>query len=224
MSTILELLCSARKNRSITRSLCAAFLEEWSRWTPDTRIITRDLADNPPPFVSEQWIAATFADDPEGLTDAQKAVLAPSDELIDELTAADVIVMATPMYNYGMPAALKAWFDQVIRIHKTFTFDLSRGENPIEPILSGKALVILSSRGEGYFRPGEPNASMNHLETHISTCKHFLGIDTDPHLIHVDFQEFGDERHRASKEKAHQSAKALAAALSQGQKSLVSEA
>ena len=201
-TTILEIQSSARKARSITRELSAAFLREWLERQPDTTVITRDFADSPPPFVTEDWIATVFGVKEEDLTSAQRALLAPSDELIAELVQADVIVMATPMYNYGMPAALKAWFDQVIRVNKTFTFDLSRGEQPIEPILRGKTLVILTSRGEGDFGPGEANESRNHLETHISTCKHFIGVESEPHLIHVDYQEFGDNRHTASKEKA----------------------
>ena len=214
MATILEVQCSARKARSISRQLAAHFLESWRASRPDTRVITRDLADHPPPFVTEAWIAAAFSDAPDQLTDEQKAVLSTSDELIAEVVAADLILIATPMYNYGMPAALKAWFDQVIRVNKTFTFDLARGEQPIEPTLSGKTLVILSSRGEGYFGPGETNAANNHLEPHIATCQHFLGVEEAPHLVNVEFYEFKDERHRASKEGAFEKAKSLATNLS----------
>ena len=213
MKTILEIQSSARKTRSITRELSAAFLGEWMEKQPATTVITRDLADSPPPFVTEEWIATVFGVKEADLNPAQQSLLAPSDELIGELVQADIIVMATPMYNYGMPAALKAWFDQVIRVNKTFTFDLSRGEQPIEPILTGKTLVILTSRGEGGFRPGEANESNNHLETHISTCKHFLGVESEPYLIHVDFQEFRDERHSASKEKAFRDIQTVVAEL-----------
>ncbi len=58
------------------------------------------------------------------------------------------------MYNYGMPAALKAWFDQIIRINKTFTFDLARGDFPLEPIMSGKTLVLLTSSSRRVIRSG----------------------------------------------------------------------
>jgi len=64
--------------------------------------------------------------------------VALSDILIGELVQSEIIVITTPMYNYGMPASLKAWFDQVIRINKTFSFDLARGDKPIEPIQNGK--------------------------------------------------------------------------------------
>jgi len=79
-----------------------------------------------------------------------------SDILTGELVQSEIIVITTPMYNYGMPASLKAWFDQVIRINKTFSFDLARGDQPIEPIQSGKTLVILSASGEGGFLDNKP--------------------------------------------------------------------
>lgn len=106
------------------------------------------------------------------------------------------------MYNYGMPSALKAWFDQVIRVNKTFTFDLARGDEPIETILSGKHLVILSSRGEFGFEPGGVREHRNHLDPHIRTCSKFLGVVQD-HIIAIEYQEFGDERHKNSVKNAH---------------------
>ncbi len=210
MTQILIIQASARKNRSLTRALSEEFLTAWRSHEPDVRVVTRDLAENPPPFVNEAWIAAAFAKDPDKVSAEELTVLKFSDEIIREVEAADVIVISAPMYNYGMPAALKAWFDQVIRINKTFTFDLERGDRPIEPVLSGKSLVILSSRGEAYFGPGEVNFPHNHLETHITSCKHFLGVNTDPFVIHIDFQEFGDHRHTASKAAAHERARTLA--------------
>ena len=125
-----------------------------------------------------------------------------SDTLIDEVVNADVILLAVPMYNYGMPSVLKAWFDKVIRVNKTFTFDLARGDEPLETILSGKQLVVLSSRGEFGFEPGGVREHRNHLDPHIRTCSKFLGIVED-HLIAIEYQEFGDDRHKQSVENAH---------------------
>ena len=89
VKTILEIQSSARKTRSITRELSAAFLHEWLQKQPDTKIITRDLADAPPPFVTEDWIATVFGVKEEDLTPAQNELLAPSDELIAEVIQAD---------------------------------------------------------------------------------------------------------------------------------------
>ncbi len=196
MTTILHIDASARAERSISRKLSKAFVGHWLEREPGAAIITRDIGRNPPPYVTEAWIAAAFTA-PEERRPDQNDELLLSDELIGEVDRANVIVIGTPMYNYGMPAVLKSWFDQVIRIGKTFTFDLARGDFPLEPIMSGKTLVVLSSRGEFGFGPGGVRESMNHLETHIFTCAHYLGVE-ESHLIAVDYQEFDDDRHRQS--------------------------
>jgi len=148
--------------------------------------------------VTEEWIAAAFAAD-QDRTDAQRDLLACSDRLIAELAEADVIVIATPMYNYGMPATLKAWFDQVIRVNETFSFDLSRGDYPLQPVLSGKRLVVLTSTGEFGFMRGGVRSHMNHLLPHIATCASYLGVaEQDIHHVGIEYQEFRDERHERS--------------------------
>jgi FMN-dependent NADH-azoreductase len=196
MTTILHIDASARTDRSLSRKLSKAFVESWIEQDDKTQVIARDVGHNPPPFVTEDWIAAVFT--PEAhMTPEKREEIRLSDELIDEIDRADVIVIGAPMYNYGMPASLKSWFDKVIRIGKTFTFDLARGDYPLEPIMSGKKLVILSSRGEFGFGPGGVREKMNHLDTHIQTCAHYLGVN-ETHVISIDYQEFGDARHEAS--------------------------
>jgi FMN-dependent NADH-azoreductase len=201
MTTILRIDVSARKERSLTRGLSQRFVDEWLKQRPSDKFVHRDIGLNPPPAISEEWIAAVFTPEKER-TQAQQASLQLSDTLIEEIECADIIVLAVPMYNYGMPAALKAWFDQIIRINKTFSFDLARGDEPLESTLSGKQLVILSSRGEFGFGPGGENEHLNHLEPHIRTCSKFLGA-TEDHSIAIEYQEFGDERHKQSIENAH---------------------
>ncbi len=201
MTTLLHIDASARGERSLSRALSRAFVEAWLAREPDAAVIARDVGREPPPFVGEGWIGAAFTP-PEARSPAQNAELALSDTLIDELERADVIVIGTPMYNYGVPAQLKSWFDKVIRVGRTFTFDLARGDFPLEPILSGKTLVVLSSRGEFGFGPGGVRADMNHLDSHIRTCSHYLGVEAI-HSIASDYQEFGDARHRRSLAEAH---------------------
>ena len=196
MTTLLQIDASPRGDRSVSRKLSKAFVDHWLAHEPGATIISRDIGRNPPPFTTEAWVAAAFTA-PDERTPDQHAELRLSDELIGELERANVIVIGTPMHNYGMPSALKSWFDKLIRIEKTFTFDLARGDFPLEPIMGGKTLVVLSSRGEFGFGPGGMRENMNHLETHISTCAHYLGVQ-ESHLIAVDYQEFNDERHRQS--------------------------
>jgi FMN-dependent NADH-azoreductase len=218
MRTLLHIDASARKTtnsvpdyNSISKSVAATFIDQWRTNNPEDKIIHRDVGVNPPDFISQDWIAAVFTPD-EAKTDEQNELLSLSDTLIDELDQADIIVMSSSMYNYGMPAALKAWFDQVIRIHKTFTFDLARGDFPLEPIMSGKTLVLITSSGEFGFEIGGIREKMNHLGPHVQTVSHYLGVETF-HEIKAEYQEFNDDRHRASVENAHEAAAELATEL-----------
>lgn len=206
-ATLLHIDASARTTRSHSRRLSSAFVEAWLARVPDTRVIRRDVGTNPPPAINEQWIASAFTAEAERSAEL-KAVLSISDAYIDELVQSDVIVMGAPMYNYGMPAALKAWFDQVVRVNRTFNFDPSENTWPLSPMLTGKTLVILTSRGEFGFEPGGIRQDWNHLETHIRTLQHYLGVETS-HLIAVEYQEFGDKRHADSVARADSELQAL---------------
>src|SRR3546814_11788603 len=109
----------------------------------------------PPSHVDAEWIAAAFAP-PERRSDAQHARLAESDRLIAELMAADLVVIGAPMYNFGMPAPLKAWLDNIVRVGVTLGFNRARAGQPSWPILpSGTRPVILGARGDsGYYPAG----------------------------------------------------------------------
>ena len=196
MTTLLHVDASVRGERSLSRRLSRTFVEAWLADAPHTQVLRRDLAIHAPPFVDQAWIAASFTD-PDARTPEMREALAESDELIHELEAADVIVLGTPMFNYGMPARLKAWVDQVIRVGRTFSFDLARGDFPLEPMLSSKTLVLLTSAGEFGFEAGGVRARMNHLETHLGVVRGYLGVQDTFH-IGIEYQEFGDERHAAS--------------------------
>lgn len=218
MTTILKIDASVRGTdnprpdyNSISRALSDSFVTSWRQFDADVNVIERNVGQNPPAFINNDFIAAAFTPEDQ-LTEAQKELLSLSDTLIDELDRSDIILMSTPMYNYGMPAALKAWFDQVIRIHKTFTFDLARGDYPLEPIMSGKTLVLLVSSGEFGFHPGGMRESWNHLGPHIKTASRYLGVDS-MHEVWSEYQEFGDERFEQSNAKAHKNAAELALKL-----------
>jgi FMN-dependent NADH-azoreductase len=208
---LLRIDSSLRGERSLTRQLTDRFTSAWHAQRPDMKMIERDLAVAPPPLVTPEWISAAFTPETDR-NDTARALMALSDEYLAEVERASIIVMGVPMYNYGMPAALKCWFDHVIRIGRTFSFDLGRGDFPLEPILAGKILVILSAHGEFGFAPGGVRATMNHLTGHVQTCSRYLGVDT-VHSIAIEYQEFGDDRHLASVGAALVEVDALAAAL-----------
>lgn len=208
--TLLHIDASAQiEERSHTRKLTNAFIDRWTSIRPQDRIIRRDVGRSPIPAIDQHWIAAAFTK-PEDRTPAMIKRLALSDELVDEVIASDVIVMGVPMYNYGVPAALKGWIDQIARIGRTFSFDLARGDVPIEPILSGKTLVVLSARGEFGFEPGGMRAHMNALDPALAACAHYFGVAReDIHTITIEYQEFKDERYRGSVAEAEAAVPAL---------------
>jgi FMN-dependent NADH-azoreductase len=191
--TVLHIDSSARLDRSHSRRLGQLFTDSWRATNPNDTIIHRDIGLAPPPPVTQDWIAAAFTS-PAKRTPQMVETLACSDELIDEIEQADLILLGAPMYNYNMPASLKAWFDLIARIGRTFSFDLGRGDYPIEPILTGKQLVVLSSRGEFGFAGGI-RAHMNALDIGIAACAHYLGAKASEIItIAAEYEEFGGER------------------------------
>ena len=139
---ILRIDSSARRNGSETRALNDALISRIEA-TTDTTVIHRDLAADAPGFVNEAWVGANFTD-PDARSDAQAAELAGSDALVAELEAADVIVIGAPIYNFNLPAVLKAWIDKVVRARVTFRY----GENGPEGLLKDKkAYVVMASGG-----------------------------------------------------------------------------
>jgi len=216
MTTLLHIDASAQTDLSISRQLSAAFVSTWLEQNPNDTVIRRDLSKTPPGFVTQEWIAACFTPEADRTPEMHEA-LVESDELIAELEAADIVVLGTPMYNYGMPAVLKAWVDRVIRIGKTFSFDRARGDYPLEPIFSGKTLVALTSKGEFGFSSGGIREHMNHLDGHIESVTHYLGL-SERHFVNSEYQEFADERHKQSRSKAEADTIALAKQLAEAGK------
>lgn len=192
MTTILHIDSSARLGRSHTRRLSARFVEAWLARRPHDTVIRRDVGLEPPPPVTEAWIAAAFTK-PERRTPEMRDTLAVSDALVDELERADLIVAGVPMYNFGLPAQMKAWVDNIVRVGRTFGFDRSRPGEPYWPMLSGKRLVTLGARGDWGYQPGERLAGLNHVEPHLQTVFRYLGV-TDAAAIAAEYDEFADER------------------------------
>lgn len=211
MTTLLRIDASAQlEDRSITRRLTEIFVTEFSSVLSTARIIPRDVGTDPVPAIDHQFIHAAFT--PVGERERwMEERLTLSETLIAELEQADLIVMGVPMYNYGMPAALKGWIDQIARIDRTFSFDLARGDFPIEPVLQGKTLVVLSARGEFGFDPGGARAHLNALDPALDACAHYMGVNQgDIHRVTVEYQEFKDQRHARSLDAAQAETRDLA--------------
>lgn len=183
---------------SHTRRLSHRFVERWRRAHPQGAVVYRDLGQQPPPPVTGRWIHAAFTP-PEQRDAWMRDELALSDTLIDEVIAADLIVAGVPMYNFGMPAQFKAWIDNVVRVGRTFGFDRSRQGEPYWPLLAdqGKHLVLLGSRGDYGYEPGERLARFNHVEAGVATPLRYIGIERMD-AVAIEYDEFADERLQTS--------------------------
>ncbi|MFD8104181.1 FMN-dependent NADH-azoreductase [Nocardia fluminea] len=199
MAQLLRLDASPRRSRSHTRTLAGEFVARWSASRPDDTVISRDLGHEPPPHLTEEWIAAAFTT-PGERTPQMREALAYSDELVDELFAADVLVLAVPMYNFGVPAMLKAYIDQIVRVGRTFSFD-PEAAAPYTPLMSGKRAFVIVGTGDAGYEMGGPLASMNHVEPYLRTALGFIGID-DVEFVYTGNDEFGGERLQRSLERA----------------------
>ncbi|MGY2051631.1 FMN-dependent NADH-azoreductase [Methylobacterium sp. JK268] len=200
------------RHGSHTRRLSHRFVTRWSAARPQDGVVVRDVGRRPPAPVSEAWIAAAFRP-PERRGDDEAAVLAESDLLAAELVAADLVVVGAPMYNFGVPAPLKAWIDNVVRVGVTFGFDRTRPGEPYWPMLPpGKRLIILTARGDHGYAPGGRLAAMNLVEAGLTVPLAYLGLH-ETHTIAVEYDEFGDERLAASLAAAEAAVDALVDAL-----------
>jgi len=160
MTHILHIDASARQTGSATRALSAAAV---ARLAPaDATIARRDLAPGLP-VIDGDWVAATFTP-ADARTDEQRRTLALSDQLVVELEAADIVVIGTPIYNFAVPAALKAWIDQVARVGRTFRYTDAGPEG----LLTGKSAVIAIASG------GTPIGS--EIDFASGYLKHVLGF------------------------------------------------
>lgn len=193
MKRILHIDSSPRNERSHTRKLTRDFCEKLFEKLPEHELIYRDLYVGTPPHVDVPWIEAAYSPQ-ENLTPHQKQALQISNTLVDELLWADIYLIGTPMYNFGMPSVLKAYLDNIVRINRTFSFDPTDKNEPYRPLLPGnKMMYVVIATGDDGFRKGEPNAEMNHLEPHLRTIFDFIGIE-EIKFIYCGNDEYGGEK------------------------------
>ena len=173
MANLLRVDASARLNGSHSRLLGDYAERLWLNRNPADRVLRRDLAVNPVESIRSETITGFYA--PAEAWSAELAVATRlSDELIDELQRASVLLVTTPMYNFSVPAALKAWIDQVVRIGHTFSYDGQSFAGHANP---DRAIVICAYGAAGY-REGGDFAAANFLEPYLGFLFGFLGIPT----------------------------------------------
>ena len=147
MTKLLVVETSPRGDHSISRNMTRRFVAEWRAAHPGGEVVERDLMQTELPFVTAPWLQAYFTPAEQHSPEMKKA-LRLSDELVGEILAADHIVIATPVYNYNVPAALKAWIDHIVRKGLTLGFDGAG-------LVTGKTATVLLASG-GVYTEGSP--------------------------------------------------------------------
>ncbi|TIH09458.1 FMN-dependent NADH-azoreductase [Pseudomonas leptonychotis] len=182
MANVLVIESSARQQGSVSRQLTAQFIANWSAANPADSIKVRDLAVDQVPHLDANllggWMTPALQQ-----SEAEQAALALSNRLTDELLAADVLVLAAPMYNFTIPSTLKAWLDHVLRAGVTFKYT----ETGPQGLLSGKRAFVLTARGGIYAGSG-----LDHQEPYLRQALAFVGIH-DVSFIHAEGLNLGGE-------------------------------
>ncbi|HEX5181626.1 MAG TPA: FMN-dependent NADH-azoreductase [Allosphingosinicella sp.] len=184
MTRVLIIDSAATGDASVSRKLTDAAAEAIRRRNPAARITRRDIGAEPIPHLTWETVPAVRAGIVESGT--AREALALSDALVGELQEADFLVLGAPMYNFGMPSTLKAWFDHVLRAGITFRY----GESGPEGLLKGRKALVVETRG-GLYSEG-PAAGLDSQEPHLRTLLGFMGID-DVTFVRAEKLAFGPE-------------------------------
>jgi FMN-dependent NADH-azoreductase len=182
LPTLLHIDSSPMLESSVTRRLTVHFVRRWRERVPGGALLRRDLGASPPPH-PDALIFEAINLPAETRTPGQRAAAALADELLEELEAADVVLIGAPMYNFSVPSSLKAWFDLVSRAGRTFRY----GPGGHEGLLSGKTVVAVTARGGFYGQGIGSDGGEDLLEALIRNYFLFMGLD-DVRFVHADGQ------------------------------------
>jgi len=185
MTHILHIQSSSNLASSVSRDLSRSYVESYRVAHPDATLTERDLVTSPVAHLGVDLLGGLFGK-PEALTEAQKTALAVSDELVEELKAASLIVIGAPMYNFSIPSALKAWIDHVVRAGRTFQYT---AEGP-KGLVNGKRVVLFLASG-GVYSDG-PYKPYDFQETYLRTILGFIGL-TDVAVVRAEGLALGAE-------------------------------
>jgi FMN-dependent NADH-azoreductase len=172
MTSLLAINASPRYELSTSRKLTSLFVEKWRAAHPGGGVVERDLITTTLPFVDLPWIGGAFTP-PEQHSPESAAAIKISNDLVAELQAADRIIIGTPMYNFTIPAVLKAYIDHIVRVGVTVVDNVGQ-------LTGKKAIVILASGGD--FSPGSPIEGYNYASGYLRQLLGFIGI-TDLDIV-----------------------------------------
>jgi len=180
---ILHVTSSSRGSASYSNRVAGEVLDELRARNLGATVTTRDLGREPLPHIGDDFVAATRS--PDGpQTDEQRALLAQSDALVDELFAADVIVIAAPMINFTIPTNLKGWIDYVARAGRTFRYS----EKGPHGLVIGKQVIVVAARGGIYADGNAFDFQLPYLKGVLG----FLGM-TDVEVLEVEGTAYGPD-------------------------------
>lgn len=187
INRILRVDGSMRTQGSQSRALTDKVIERLQAGAAQTEVTRLDLAATDLSFVDEAWINANFTD-PADRSAEQKEKLAASDAFVSQVKAADTLVIGTPIYNFSVPAAVKAWIDMIARARETFRYT----ENGPEGLLQGKKAIIVITSG------GTPVGSeIDYATDYLRHVMGFIGI-TDVTIVDAGRLNFEGEEKVAS--------------------------
>lgn len=192
MATLLRIDSSASGDNSKSRQLTDAFVAQWLAKNPEGNVVVRDVNANPLPHFTSETLGALFTPE-EDRTEAQKAIVAIGDELIEELEAADVVAVSAPMYNFSIPSTLKSYFDYIARAGRTFKYT----ETGPVGLVNKDAYVFTAS---GSFLADTP---VDHQVPYVQTFLGFIGLNVKDTFIAGGqaLGEDGEKAFTAAKEK-----------------------
>ncbi len=200
MTTLLQINTSLFAESGQSSKLAQDFVQSWQHRHPDGQVIVRDLARQPLPHLDAARFQA-FLTKPEERSPEQQAIAAESEALINELKAADVIVLGLPLYNFGVPSQLKAWIDHVARAGITFRYTASGPEG----LITDRKLYVFAARGGNYL--GTPADTQTGF---IKTFFSFIGI-RDIEFVYAEGLNLGDEPKKLALQNAAAQIQRLAA-------------
>lgn len=175
MKTLLQINTSLFAAGGQSTQLANAFVEQWRNSHADAQIVVRDLAAHPVPHLNAARVTA-FMTPAEQRSPEQQEIVSYSDALIDEIKRADVVVIGLPLYNFGIPSALQAYFDHLARAGVTFKYTASGPAG----FLQGKRVLVFATRGGKYAGTAQDSAT-----THVRSFLGLLGM-TEVEFIYAE--------------------------------------
>lgn len=206
MKNLLFVTSSLFGQDSKSTRIAAEFVSAWKAANGPARVIHRDLGNGSVPHLTSDHFAA-WTTAPADRSERQQAIAGESDPLIEEVEAADVIVIGAPMYNFSISSTLKAWLDHITRAGRTFQYTA----NGPEGLLKNKKVYVVTARG-GVYTGDSPAKAYDFQEPYLRAILGLNGL-TDVTFVHVEAQKMSPDAAEAGIANARQAVRELAAPM-----------